>query len=855
MFYSSSNKKINILVIFLCFYIFLAFLPLPSGIKVGLDPSWQYAISRAAVDKLVFGKDIIFTYGPFGYLIHGAVLKENFYGIFLFRLMVELITFVISIATINLQKTKFNKILLSISIFFTYLIGSSIDYKIIFALIMVLSWDNIINQKNIRWWALVIGAISGFCLLTKFNIGVCTLGIIVFVIIGRISWDFQHKAELSTNIFALSDSIIAALTSAFLLLNTSDINHLKQFIFCIFFASFSGIFFDFIKKYLLKDNNSVNPNIIHRKIYPKINFKNGFYIAYILAILVTNFYFSPQLINFLKGSLEISSGYSSAMSIVGSPWELGFAIVGVFVLLLTLIQLIHGEFLGLGLALGFTLWMSFKHGYVRQDGHVYLFIQCWPIISSIAITKLSDHSKIVKNVTLFYLISLISIYSLTASPFGNADANLSSKLINNFNPINVINQVSMILNPEKLFSQINESSNLELSKVKLPEIVLQTLNDATVDIFPWEISIVESNKLNWLPRPIFQSYSAYTKFLDNANLHSISRKSPENIIYDFLSIDNRHPFFDEPATFSYVVCNYKLSSKVQQFINTPALSNLIFLQKRENNICTPSLNHKLSLVDWNQSVKLMENPSLVRASIKFEYSLLGKIYKTLFRIPPVTIDIELKNGSHPFFRIIPENSENGVIVSPLPINDNQIFSLFDGKWNQQVKSFKFSTSNPILYKPKIQVRLDNYGILDSSISIKDEFIDISKLKDILFLQKPTEEHIGSVDYQNIKSVKAQAIDINGWMISKSNPQKPLWIFVTQGAANIPVAITKTGLHRYDVAEFYKNQSYNQSGWSLSLRADDILKDSYFIKFWIYEPENKTAKPIIGNHILKIKKGT
>ena len=72
----------KVLIFFLYLYCFLAFLPQIAPVTTGLDPSWKYAISRAAVDQLIFGQDIVFTYGPLGHLIHGSPLEENFWQIF-----------------------------------------------------------------------------------------------------------------------------------------------------------------------------------------------------------------------------------------------------------------------------------------------------------------------------------------------------------------------------------------------------------------------------------------------------------------------------------------------------------------------------------------------------------------------------------------------------------------------------------------------------------------------------------------------------------------------------------------------------------------------------------------------------
>jgi len=46
---------------------FLVMLPLaPRQPTSGLDPSWTYALNEAVARHLVFGRDLIFTFGPFG---------------------------------------------------------------------------------------------------------------------------------------------------------------------------------------------------------------------------------------------------------------------------------------------------------------------------------------------------------------------------------------------------------------------------------------------------------------------------------------------------------------------------------------------------------------------------------------------------------------------------------------------------------------------------------------------------------------------------------------------------------------------------------------------------------------------
>ena len=221
-----------------------------------------------------------------------------------------------------------------------------------------------------------------------------------------------------------------------------------------------------------------------------------------------------------------------------------------------------------------------------------------------------------------------------------------------------------------------------------------------------------ANQLNWKPRPIFQSYSAYTKSLDNLNFESYVKEPRDYIFYDFTAIDGRHPFFDEPKTFFHVFCNYGTSADASNFINTKNLSNLILLEKRNSSLCSSNSLSDKSSITWNTDYSIKISDGIItRASIKFKYSLIGKIYKTIFRAPPVMMKIDYLDGDHKTYRIIPENSENGVIVSHLPRNASEALSFLQGQLPARVISFSFQTTNSLLYSPTIEIVFSSHKLL------------------------------------------------------------------------------------------------------------------------------------------------
>jgi hypothetical protein len=126
------------------------------------------------------------------------------------------------------------------------------------------------------------------------------------------------------------------------------------------------------------------------------------------------------------------------------------------------------------------------------------------------------------------------------------------------------------------------------------------------------------------------------------------------------------------------------------------------------------LSDKLS-INWNTVYPIeISEGTITRASIKFKYSLIGKIYKTIFRAPPVMMKIDYLDGDQKTYRIIPENSENGVIVSHLPRNANEALSFWQGQLPARVSSFYFQTSNPLLYTTTIEIIFRDTNYLNNS---------------------------------------------------------------------------------------------------------------------------------------------
>ncbi|BBH39474.1 unknown protein [Microcystis viridis NIES-102] len=723
---ASKTIVFNLIISLTQTYLFLAFLPTIHLINPGLDASWSYGISQAAKEKLVFGKEIVFTYGPLGYLTQGAALYSNFKQIILFRFAVHFVLLGLLILRIIKLQTNSFKILILINCIFIFVlgihydntIGFTTDYQIFSIFLLVLSFEKFF-VKYLQVNSIIVGMFTGLAILTKLTLGIYIAGTFyLFLFSGfYLAYRKQKLKNLIKYIQSLFNFTLIAISVASIFLYSGQSITVLTKLLVNFIIS--GIVAFVIDKIL----NKTRLTTFFKKLLPYLVFYLFYTTLLIQSFSSNNF---PSLYEYILNSWQISSGYSSAMSFTGSKRafiSLILAILCCAVIINLLFRLCNSGSISLGTALLFTLFLGFKHGFVRQDFHVVLFCIIVLLIISLYLIKIDDNP--VKNKPKLYMIYLIVLLSCVGITFQRINyinyINEPSKLslltiirnykFSNLNPSKVANNINIVvllLDIKKFQAEVQRITNENLIKlnnqVKLPDSVLEKVQGKTIDIIPSEFSLIPGNQLNWKPRPIIQSYSAYTEKLDELNYQSLSQSPRDYLIYHFQAIDGRHPFFDEPKAFSYVVCNYQLDSVNSPF-QVPAIkTNFYLLEKQKVSRCIPTPLGETTNVTWDQVYELpTRNSGITRVQVKFEYSWLGKIVKQLFRIPPVIINVNYLDGTQANFRFVQDNSANGVILSHLPRNDQELMAFFQEKLPPQVKSFSFSVSNPLLFSPEIKV--------------------------------------------------------------------------------------------------------------------------------------------------------
>lgn len=533
-----------------------------------LDGAWQAAIHFIWERELVFGQDVVFTYGPLGVLSTRLHADDLWY----WYVVSDLLFYAIQVTVFISIWRKLNTVSAQLAAFVVVLaINSPVTTKelalgLLFCSIFFIHRYLFTGQSR---YLFLVGLLSIISFLNKLNAGL--IGITLFLLTSIISARRDRGA-------------LVALFSFVIMLGLSSV-------------------------------------IFPFSLWP--------YLAY---------------------GLEIAKGYSEAMVLKPQGWRiysfhsaiwflLGFTVVSI----LTLKDMLKDSRL-----LICWVWISaftfliFKQGFVRADNHVYTFM-FWVAPVTGILFYMNQRSQAVRILFVFSL--LISFRPERLDPeYWN----------------------KRVLSLKSYFENANNPKDAPEALSKLPEPFSSIIGDSSVDIIPHHIDLLVDR--NYAPRPVIQSYAAYTGKLDRLNSKNLKA---EYIMFTLGSIDGRYPWFDESRT--------KLALYEQY---SPVLfeQGWILLKRREEPLSCSEKDISSVSVRPGKKVQIPESTGLVYADIRLGYSFKGYLEKFLFQPPVPQIDFHLKDGSAMSFRAIRPIIADSVLVSRFLDSMDDAFLFFSGNF-------------------------------------------------------------------------------------------------------------------------------------------------------------------------------
>ena len=457
----------------------------PSMPRAGLDPSWAAVLSHAYNKGWQFGNDIVFTFGPLGFVYSNLFNPQN-YAVAIAVWSVIAVIFALSVTLLvsSLRLAECAVILLSLLIAFRAGIVDSALFNdpvlFLVPLLLVLACAHP-NTGVARWLVPGLLALSALSGLIKFT-------------------------------FALLGITTVLLLDAYRL-----ILHRRIPIYFPAYLLFAALFFVAAGQRLAD---------FPAYIAGSIAITQGYSEAMQIFGEPRWSLFTPELVLFLLtcGTFLTMACYLELRRSQES---------GTRVRIVALI------------ALALFLFIVFKAGFVRHDIHTLI---AWSGLSA-GIAVYSAHLlRAIAGVPwrlvllLFCALSSALVLSRQSGLLGEpVSVHLSKK-----SAVSIVDRLraaQALLLGDGL-SQLRNRREAALERIRTAHPISHI--PGTVDIYPWDAAVILAHGFEYRPRPVFQSFTVYNESLASINRsHLHSERAASTLLFDMATIDGRFVAEDE----------------------------------------------------------------------------------------------------------------------------------------------------------------------------------------------------------------------------------------------------------------------------------------------------------------------
>jgi hypothetical protein len=351
---------------------------------------------------------------------------------------------------------------------------------------------------------------------------------------------------------------------------------------------------------------------------------------------------------------DISSAYPSAMQMPADT-SLMLHAAGVSLAVLIGVALLarrRGRAAGSALIVAtagivFLLWRA---GFVRADAHVYITV-FGLLVAAVLLALLWDGGQrhIAVSVLLIALFPgalYLHASALQGTPWGDF------RPIRPDQAIGRLAALPLVVSGDALARAHRQRMADIRTANPLPELA------GTVDAYPHDQAVALAYGLDVRPRPVFQSYMAYSPRLARANAdYLLSENAPEWILFRISTINSRLPALDDATSWPRLMTRYRITAEAGAYA---------VLQRR-----TPPLPwhlEQLAHVDTMTGDTVAVPPTAdgpIWARIDVQTTRRDAVVGALLVPPVVAIGVALSDGKQLTHRLVPALAREGFLLSPL----------------------------------------------------------------------------------------------------------------------------------------------------------------------------------------------
>jgi hypothetical protein len=524
--------------------------------------------------------------------------------------------------------------------------------------------------------------------------------------------------------------------------------------------------------------------------------------------------------DYFTGMLPIASGYTEAMAVEGHVAEVWlFLIACLSMLLVIAIQRKISRPARVFLLLIFSLYLfiAFKAGFVRHDGHAMIAGVGMLLAALLLPFAFSNKSTaLLIAVALCCWWQIDRQYARTTVP-GVVDS-VASTYANAWRGL-----VHRLAGDGRLDNEFRKSVASIRAQAAFPVLA------GTTDVYSFDQEYLIASGNTWSPRPVFQSYSAYTPGLAEKNRQFLlGAHAPDNILFRMEPIDGRVPSLEDGASWPVLLQRYKPVRLEHDFL---------VLRKDPRPTAFEAPRRVASgSYELGQRIALPQSGLPLFARMTIRPNWLGRLAEFAFKPSQLHIELELADGSKRQFRIVSSMAESGFLISPL-IEDAAEFNLLYGKpgW---LDGKRVTAMTMLLPGRRSHFWEDRYDVTFSQVRtvasanlstlVQFDPFDESMSDSVATVADACD---GSIDKINHSPTAAGlsasgVLEVDGWLapsVARGKLADAVYVVLTdvQGHRHY----LKTHLSpRPDVAAYFKNPAIGNAGYSAVADISDLNGD-------------------------------
>jgi hypothetical protein len=363
---------------------------------------------------------------------------------------------------------------------------------------------------------------------------------------------------------------------------------------------------------------------------------------------------------FLRRSWQLASAYAETMYIE-ETWAVFWCgiltlVAGALAILMATTRVWRASrtvsvvIAGVAFVFAFMIW---KFGFVRADGHVQGFFLCalgvglvlQPVWSGLVLSAAGLLGFVVSSPALF----------LAAPAFVKLRLEASARALTS---------------PAAWYARFERDTTTIAKALELPGIRAR-LREHPVDVFGDDHAVALLNGFSYTPRPVFQTYLAYSPALAELNARFYAgTTAPEFVLFRLQTIDNRFLPLDDARVLPILLQNYESVTEENGWR---------LLQRRGPPRRAPLTPIQSRRIQLGSSVALPDAAdSLLAAQIEVRPTLLGRVRTFFYKAAEIqlTIDDGISTRS---YRLVRPAAAGGFLVAPLLRDKNDLRDLLAGR--------------------------------------------------------------------------------------------------------------------------------------------------------------------------------